>query len=91
MPLDGSNFPSANLLHAGRFTPRHRASVRLTSPPRLGAWPEYANATMEINASGQVMVRAGIAELGQGSRTALAQIAAQALEIPLELVVATQR
>ena len=49
-----------------------------------GPWPEFANCTMEIDGAGKIMVRAGIAELGQGSRTALAQIAAQALGIPLE-------
>ena len=57
----------------------------------LGAWPEFANCTMEIESSGRILVRAGIAELGQGSRTALAQIAAQALDIPLEHVAMVAR
>jgi CO/xanthine dehydrogenase Mo-binding subunit len=50
------------------------------------SWPEYANATMEIGSSGHILVRTGIAEIGQGARTVFAQIAAQALEIPLEHV-----
>jgi CO/xanthine dehydrogenase Mo-binding subunit len=76
-----------------RATGRFRRGMGISSfnfATCLGAWPEYANATMEVDAHGRVLVRAGIAEIGQGSRTALAQIAAQALEIPLELVVATK-
>jgi CO/xanthine dehydrogenase Mo-binding subunit len=57
----------------------------------LGGWPEYSNATIEVDQTGQILVRTGIAELGQGSRTALAQIAAQALEIPLERVTVAKR
>jgi CO/xanthine dehydrogenase Mo-binding subunit len=51
-----------------------------------GVWPEFGNATMEIDSSGRIVVRAGISELGQGSRTALAQIAAQALGVPIDHV-----
>ena len=57
----------------------------------LGAWPEFANATMEVDANGRIIVRAGIDELGQGSRTALAQIAAQALEVPVERIQMAKR
>ena len=49
-------------------------------------WPEFANATMEIDSSGRILVRTGIVEMGQGARTVFAQIAAQALDIPLEHV-----
>ncbi len=56
-----------------------------------GLWPEYGNALMEVNSAGQIVVRAGITELGQGARTALAQIAAQALDVPLEHVVMSRR
>ncbi|MGA3128477.1 MAG: xanthine dehydrogenase family protein molybdopterin-binding subunit [Candidatus Korobacteraceae bacterium] len=55
--------------------------VFATSP---GLWPEYGNAQMEIDRTGTIVVRAGIQELGQGSRTVLAQVAAQALGIPFE-------
>lgn len=51
-----------------------------------GGWPEYGNCTMEIQANGRIVVRAGIAEVGQGSNTALAQIAAEALGVPLERI-----
>lgn len=56
-----------------------------------GLWPEYANATMEIDSTCRILVRTGIAELGQGPRTVFAQIAAQALDIPLEYVVVSPR
>ncbi|MGA2990050.1 MAG: xanthine dehydrogenase family protein molybdopterin-binding subunit [Candidatus Korobacteraceae bacterium] len=57
----------------------------------LGAWPEYANAIMEVDASARIVVRTGIDELGQGSRTALGQIAAQALEAPLDRILMARR
>ena len=56
-----------------------------------GLWPEYANATMEINSAGRILVRTGIVEMGQGPRTVFAQIAAQALDIPLEYVVVSSQ
>jgi CO/xanthine dehydrogenase Mo-binding subunit len=60
-------------------------------PTALGAWPEYANALMEVDASARIVVRTGIDELGQGSRTALGQIAAQALEVPLDRILMARR
>jgi len=56
-----------------------------------GLWPEFANATMEIDSAGRIVVRTGIEEMGQGARTVFAQIAAQALEIPLEYVEVSSR
>jgi CO/xanthine dehydrogenase Mo-binding subunit len=56
-----------------------------------GLWPEYANATMEIDSTGRILVRTGIVEIGQGPRTVFAQIAAQALDVPLEYVVVSPR
>lgn len=55
-----------------------------------GVWPEFGNATMEVDATGRIVVRGGISELGQGSRTVLAQIAAQALQMPIEQVVVSK-
>jgi CO/xanthine dehydrogenase Mo-binding subunit len=57
----------------------------------LGTWPEYANCTMEVNGHGMIVVRAAVAELGQGVRTAHAQIAAEALGISLDHVVVARQ
>ncbi len=56
-----------------------------------GLWPEYANATMEIDHTGRIIVRTGVEEMGQGARTVFAQIAAQALEVPIEHVMVSPR
>jgi nicotinate dehydrogenase subunit B len=47
--------------------------------PRLGTW-------VSVTGDGRVGIRVGKVELGQGIHTALAQIAADALGIPLDLV-----
>jgi CO/xanthine dehydrogenase Mo-binding subunit len=60
-------------------------------PTALGAWPEYANALIEVDAAARIVVRTGIDELGQGSRTALGQIAAQGLEVPLDRILMARR
>jgi len=52
-----------------------------------GSWPEYSNCTMEVQSNGRIVVRAGIAEVGQGTLTALGQIAAQALGVPLDRII----
>jgi CO/xanthine dehydrogenase Mo-binding subunit len=46
---------------------------------------------MEVDANSRIVVRTGIDELGQGSRTALGQIAAQALEVPFERILMAKR
>jgi CO/xanthine dehydrogenase Mo-binding subunit len=51
----------------------------LQANPRLGQW-------LAIGADGSVTVRSGKVEIGQGIRTALAQIVAQALEVDLSRV-----
>lgn len=56
-----------------------------------GLWPEFANATMEIDNTGRIVVRTGVEEMGQGARTVFAQIAAEALEVPLEHVMVSPR
>jgi CO/xanthine dehydrogenase Mo-binding subunit len=44
--------------------------------------PSTSNATMKVNVDGSVQVLTSTVEMGQGSHTALAQIAAEALGIP---------
>lgn len=50
-----------------------------------GAYP-VSTAQVRIYADGSVVVSTGSTEMGQGSRTALAQIAASELELPLDRV-----
>jgi nicotinate dehydrogenase subunit B len=50
----------------------------ITTNPRLGSWVSVAD--------GMVQVRVGKAELGQGIATALAQLAADALDLPFDRV-----
>ncbi|MGH3445078.1 MAG: molybdopterin cofactor-binding domain-containing protein, partial [Nocardioidaceae bacterium] len=47
--------------------------------PRLGSW-------VSVTGDGRIGVRIGKVELGQGIVTALAQIAADALDVPVGLV-----
>jgi len=47
---------------------------------------DYANAEIEILPEGRIMLRVGAIDLGQGSSTILAQIAAHELEISYELI-----
>jgi xanthine dehydrogenase molybdenum-binding subunit len=54
-----------------------------------GAFPaikEQSNAVVKMNEDGSVHLLAGIADLGTGARTAMAQIAAEELGIPLEAI-----
>jgi CO/xanthine dehydrogenase Mo-binding subunit len=48
--------------------------------------PESTGAGMDLQPNGRVLVRVGGAELGQGSRTVLAQIAAETAGIPYGLI-----
>ena len=49
----------------------------------------FESGAVKISASGHVLVRTGAAPMGQGLNTALAQIAAEALNVPLDLVKVT--
>ncbi len=48
--------------------------------------PDWSNATVILSRDGSVTVETGICEIGQGSWTAHAQIAAEVLGVPVELV-----
>ncbi|RLG46948.1 MAG: aldehyde oxidase [Thermoproteota archaeon] len=48
--------------------------------------PDWSNATVIVSRDGSVLVETGICELGQGSWTAHAQIAAEVLGVPVEMV-----
>ena len=51
-----------------------------------GRGNDFATAYIFLTGEGRIEVRTGLVELGQGSRTVLAQLAAEALGVPLELV-----
>lgn len=55
-------------------SPATKPLASLQANPRLGQW-------LSIGADGRVTVRSGKVEIGQGIRTALAQIVAQVLEV----------
>jgi CO/xanthine dehydrogenase Mo-binding subunit len=48
--------------------------------------PSTSTANIKVNADGSVNVLSSTVEMGQGSRTALAQIVAQRLKVPLDMV-----
>jgi xanthine dehydrogenase YagR molybdenum-binding subunit len=50
------------------------------------AWQFAANATVRLNADGTVLIRCGLHEMGMGAATAQAQIAADALDVPVSKV-----
>ena len=52
-------------------------------------WPEQASITIELHGATEiesVIVHSAVADLGQGAHTAICQMAAQALGLPLELI-----
>src|SRR2546428_9076749 len=49
-----------------------------------GGPPAYA--TIHLNADGTAIVRAGLQDIGSGTKTAIAQIVAEELSLPLERV-----
>lgn len=48
--------------------------------------PDYAGASLDMAADGSVLLRTAASDMGQGIHTALAQIAAEALGVPIEAV-----
>jgi CO/xanthine dehydrogenase Mo-binding subunit len=53
----------------------------------LNGWPDYANCTIELDSLRRFVLRTGLVEMGQGMRTVLAQIAAEALQVSLDRVI----
>ncbi len=49
-------------------------------------WLEESNVTVKVNPDGSVNVYCGVPDLGTGTRTTLAQLAAEVLGVPLESV-----
>ena len=61
--------------------------VGVAATVELGGIGPFEEASVQALEDGTVVVRAGVASLGQGIETALAQIAADELELPVERVV----
>jgi CO/xanthine dehydrogenase Mo-binding subunit len=83
------------------FSPGRRNGVQLTRKRGIGfacgmksvgypfGYPERATATVELSGVAGAMrarVRAGAADVGQGSHTILRQVAAEALSVPLDAI-----
>jgi aerobic carbon-monoxide dehydrogenase large subunit len=64
-----------------------RIGVGVAATVELSGIGPYEEATVEACADGSVVVRAGVASLGQGIETGLAQIAADELAVDVERVV----
>lgn len=71
---------------AKRGTGRYRRGVGMASQIWGGGGGPPAHAIVRINRDGTALVQAGTQDLGTGARTILAQIAAEALGLPLEAV-----
>jgi aerobic carbon-monoxide dehydrogenase large subunit len=63
---------------------RGRVGIGVSATVELGGIGPFEEASVEACADGTVVVRAGVASLGQGIETGLAQIAADALGIHVE-------
>jgi nicotinate dehydrogenase subunit B len=66
--------------------PRGQAPPGMGGMPGMGAAAADLNAYLRIGEDGKVTVFSGKVELGQGNTTALAQMAAEELSVPLESV-----
>jgi aerobic carbon-monoxide dehydrogenase large subunit len=63
-----------------------RIGIGVAATLELGAIGPWEEATVRVERDGSIVVRAGVASLGQGVETALGQIAAAELGVPLERV-----
>ena len=62
---------------------RYRRGRGLAVALKAGTSPTTSTASVNINAGGSVTVYVGTADMGQGSDTALGQIAAETLDVPM--------
>jgi CO/xanthine dehydrogenase Mo-binding subunit len=66
--------------------PRRRIGRAIVPTLKMTRTPTISNAGLKLNADGSVVILTGAVEMGQGSRTALAQITAHELGLPVESV-----
>ena len=69
-----------------RASPARRRGTGFAVSWKTTSTPSTSNARVSIDQSGRVRVLTSTVEMGQGARTALAQIAASALAVPFESV-----
>jgi nicotinate dehydrogenase subunit B len=69
----------------GGISPEHFSPLINELPESIKRYPNI-NAWLEVLVNGNVRVYTGKSELGQGIRTAIAQVAAEELELPMENV-----
>jgi CO/xanthine dehydrogenase Mo-binding subunit len=90
----------AEAIHYGELTPAETAREKRTGLKigkgvatlhKAPAMPPFTGTAVivKMNSDGGVLVNVGLTEIGQGSTTALAQIAAERLKFPLEKVKVT--
>ena len=90
----------AEAINYGTLTPAEQAREKLTGKKigkgvatlhKAPAMPPFTAtaAIVKMNSDGTVLVNVGLTEIGQGSTTAFAQIAAERLGLPLEKVTVT--
>ncbi len=90
----------AESIRYGTLTPEEEAREKRTGMKigkgvatlhKAPAMPPFTAtaAVIKMNSDGSVLVNVGLTEIGQGSTTALAQIAAERLEFPLHKVIVT--
>jgi CO/xanthine dehydrogenase Mo-binding subunit len=66
--------------------PRRRIGRAVIPTLKMTRTPTISNAALRLNADGSINLLTGAVEMGQGSRTALSQIAAHELGVPVESI-----
>jgi CO/xanthine dehydrogenase Mo-binding subunit len=86
--LSGTGALVMSFASAPSLLVRHAEAQGTQAPPVPGSLKQspYIDAWIRIAADGRVTVLTGKAELGQGVKTALLQIAAEELDVPLESI-----
>ncbi len=69
-----------------KSNPRRRIGRAIIPTLKMTRTPTISNAALRLNVDGSVNLMTGAVEMGQGSRTALSQIAAHELGLPVEAI-----
>ncbi|MGL6280323.1 MAG: xanthine dehydrogenase family protein molybdopterin-binding subunit, partial [Gaiella sp.] len=92
---ESGDFPAGfeRLLAETRVEDERRpgVGVGVAAYVEMGGIGPFEEASLETTASGEIVVRAGVGSLGQGIETALAQIAADELGVPVDAVTVLHR
>jgi carbon-monoxide dehydrogenase large subunit len=85
--LEAAGYGSLRETQARRREAGEAVGIGVAATLELGAIGPFEDASVEFLSSGDAVVRADVASLGQGIETVLAQIAADALRVPMERIV----